>query len=73
MFDGIDKLGPNKEMILGILVTVKGPEPKLATCRVSRSSTTTCPTANKFEDMAGVKVTTQRRGPPRRPPVRKPL
>ena len=43
-FQGIDKLGPDKEIILGILVKVKGPEPKLATCR-SPSLTTTCPTA----------------------------
>ena len=61
MFQGIDKLGPNKEMVLGILVKVKGPEPKLATCRVSVIHDD-LPDGNKFEDMAGVKVTTQRRG-----------
>ncbi len=60
MFDGIDKLGPGKEMILGIVVTVKGPDPKLATCRVSVVHDD-LPDGNKFEDMAGVKVTTQRR------------
>ncbi len=61
MFQGIDKLGPNKEMVLGILVKVRGPEPKLATCRVSVIHDD-LPDGNKFEDMAGVKVTTQRRG-----------
>jgi uncharacterized repeat protein (TIGR01451 family) len=55
----IDKLGPNKEMILGIMVKVDGPEPKLATCRVSVIHDDL---ADKFEDMAGVKVTTARRG-----------
>ena len=48
-------------MILGIVVTVTGPDPKLATCRVSVVHDD-LPDGNKFEDMAGVKVTTQRRG-----------
>lgn len=61
MFDGIDKLGPGKEMILGIVVKVAGPDPKLATCRVSVVHDD-LPDGNKFEDMAGVKVTTPRRG-----------
>jgi uncharacterized repeat protein (TIGR01451 family) len=60
MFDGIDKLGPGKEMILGIVVSVQGPDPKLATCKVSVVHDD-LPDGNKFEDMAGVKVTTQRR------------
>ena len=49
-------------MILGIVATVKGPDPKLATCRVSVIHDD-LPDGNKFEDMAGVKVTTQRRVP----------
>ena len=60
MFDRIDKLGPNKELILGIVVSVTGPEPKLATCKVSVVHDD-LPDGNKFEDMAAVKVTTQRR------------
>jgi uncharacterized repeat protein (TIGR01451 family) len=60
-FVEIDKLGPGKELMLGVLVTVDGPEPKLATCRVSVTHDD-LPDGNKFEDMAGVKVTTQRRG-----------
>jgi uncharacterized repeat protein (TIGR01451 family) len=61
IFQGIDKLAPNKEILLGILVTVTGPEPRLATCRASvvhddmRDD-------DRFESMAGVKVTSQRRG-----------
>jgi uncharacterized repeat protein (TIGR01451 family) len=58
-FSKIDKLGPNKEMVLGILVSVQGPDPKLATCRVSVMHDDL---TDKFEDMAGVKVTTSRRG-----------
>ena len=61
VFQGIDKLGPGKEMILGIVVSVTSPDPKLATCRVSVTHDD-LPDNNKFEDMAGVKVTTQRRG-----------
>ena len=34
LFDQISKLGPGKEMILGILVKVVGDTPKLATCKV---------------------------------------
>ena len=58
-FVQIDKLGPNKEMILGVLVHVTGEDPKLATCRVSVIHDDL---TDKFEDMAGVKVTSQRRG-----------
>jgi uncharacterized repeat protein (TIGR01451 family) len=61
VFQGIDKLGPGKEMILGIVVSVQGSDPKLATCRVSVAHDD-LPDGNKFEDMAGVKVTTPRRG-----------
>jgi len=57
-FAEITKLGPNKEIILGILVRVVGEEPKLATCRVS---VTHDDLTEPFEDMAGVKVTTARR------------
>ncbi len=60
-FVEIDKLGAGKELILGVLVTVEGPEPKLATCRVFVTHDD-LPDDNRFEDMAGVKVTTQRRG-----------
>ena len=42
-------------------MTVTGLEPRLATCRVSVIHDD-LPDNNKFEDMAGVKVTTQRRG-----------
>jgi uncharacterized repeat protein (TIGR01451 family) len=61
VFQGIDKLGPGKEMILGIVASVTGADPKLATCRVSVTHDD-LPDNNKFEDMAGVKVTTPRRG-----------
>ena len=33
-FDQISKLGPGKEMTLGIVVKVVGDAPKLATCKV---------------------------------------
>ncbi len=58
-FVQIDKLGPGKEMLLWVLVQVIGEDPKLATCRVS---VTHDDLTDKFEDMAGVKVTSQRRG-----------
>ena len=57
-FDQIATLGPGKEMLLGILVKVVGEEPKLATCRVTVVHDDL---TEKFEDMAGVKVTTGRR------------
>jgi uncharacterized repeat protein (TIGR01451 family) len=60
-FVEIDKLGAGKELVLGVRVTVDGPDPKLATCRVSVTHDD-LPDNEKFEDMAGVKVTTQRRG-----------
>jgi hypothetical protein len=43
---------------LWVLVKVIGEDPKLATCRVS---VTHDDLTDKFEDMAGVKVTSQRR------------
>jgi uncharacterized repeat protein (TIGR01451 family) len=57
-FGAIDKLGPGKEIVLGILVRVVGDEPRLATCRVF---VTHDDLTEKFEDMAGVKVTSTRR------------
>jgi uncharacterized repeat protein (TIGR01451 family) len=57
-FVQIDKLGPGKELLLWVLVKVIGEDPKLATCRVS---VTHDDLTDKFEDMAGVKVTSQRR------------
>ena len=57
-FDQIATLGPGKEMLLGIVVKVVGEEPKLATCRVTVVHDDL---TEKFEDMAGVKVTTGRR------------
>ena len=57
-FDEINKLGPGKELILGVLVRVVGDEPRLATCRVF---VTHDDLTERFEDMAGVKVTSARR------------
>ena len=57
-FEQITKLGPGKEMVLGVLAKVVGEEPKLATCRVS---VTHDDLSDKFEDMAGVKITTPRK------------
>jgi hypothetical protein len=56
-FDEIPKLGPGKEMVLGILVRAVGEDPKLATCKVSVIHDDL---TDRFEDMAGVKVTTAR-------------
>jgi uncharacterized repeat protein (TIGR01451 family) len=61
-FVRIDKLGPNKEMILGIKVMVTGAEPKQATCRVFVKHDD-LPDGNRFEDMAAIRVTTARRAP----------
>jgi uncharacterized repeat protein (TIGR01451 family) len=55
---GIPTLGPQKEILLGIVVEVTGIEPKLATCRVK---VTHDDLSEPFEDMAGVKVMTSRR------------
>jgi uncharacterized repeat protein (TIGR01451 family) len=57
-FEQINKLGPNKEMVLGILVKVIGEDPRLATCRVFVVHDDL---TEKFEDMAGVKITSTRR------------
>ena len=54
MFEQINKLGPGKEMLLGILVKVVGEQPKLATCKVVIMHDDL---TDKFEDMAGVKIT----------------
>ena len=61
VFDQISKLGPGKEMILGIKVKVTGPAPKLATCKVVLTHDDL---PDNFEDMAAVKVTTDRGAPP---------
>jgi uncharacterized repeat protein (TIGR01451 family) len=57
-FEQINKLGPNKEMVLGILVKVVGENPRTATCRVSVIHDDL---AERFEDMASVKVTSTKR------------
>jgi len=57
-FATLDKLGPAKELILGVPVSVVGEDPKLATCRVF---VTHDDLPDRFEDMAGVKITTMRR------------
>ena len=59
VFQGIDKLGPGKQIDLGIVVSVTSPQPRLATCRVSVIHDD-LPDNNKFEDMAAVKVTSPR-------------
>ena len=58
IFPLIDKLGPGKEMLLGIDVKVVGDEPKLATCRVQVLHDDL---TEPFEDMAGIKVMTSPR------------
>ena len=57
-FTQIKKLGPGKEIVLGILVQVVGDQPKLATCKVVMWHDEL---PDKFEDMATVKVTSGRR------------
>jgi uncharacterized repeat protein (TIGR01451 family) len=57
-FAQIDSLRPAKEIVLGIQVRVVGEDPKLATCRVF---VTHDDLPDRFEDMAGVKVTSSRR------------
>jgi uncharacterized repeat protein (TIGR01451 family) len=59
-FDKIDKLGPGKELILGVLVKAASDTPKLATCRVFLSHDDL---TERLEDMAGVKVTKPRQAP----------
>jgi uncharacterized repeat protein (TIGR01451 family) len=54
----IEKLGPGKELLLAVLVSVVNETPKLATCRVFLSHDDL---TDPLEDMAGVKVTTTRR------------
>jgi RNA polymerase sigma factor (sigma-70 family) len=60
MFQRIDKLGPSKEIVLGVVAKVTGRDPKLATCRASVIHDD-LPDGNAFEDMAGVRVTSPRR------------
>jgi uncharacterized repeat protein (TIGR01451 family) len=62
-FDNIDKLGPGKELILGVQVRVASDTPKLATCRVFLSHDDL---TERLEDMAGVKVTKPRQPAPAR-------
>ncbi len=57
-FGEISKLGPGKEIVLGVVVRVIGEDPKLATCRVF---VTHDDLTERFEDMAGVKITSTRR------------
>lgn len=57
VFSQINKLGPGKEMVLGIRVRAVGDRPSLATCKVAVTyDNQTVP----LEDMAGVKVKTSR-------------
>jgi uncharacterized repeat protein (TIGR01451 family) len=58
VFPLIEKLGPGKEMLLGIDVKVVADAPKLATCRVEVLHDDL---TEKFEDMAGIKVMTSHR------------
>jgi uncharacterized repeat protein (TIGR01451 family) len=58
VFDQISKLGPGKEMTFGIVVKVVGDTPKLATCKVVLTHDDL---SDRFEDMAGVKITNGRR------------
>ena len=54
----IEKLGPGKEMSLGIKVKVTKPQPKIGTCRIFLLHDDL---TEEIEDMAGVKVTESRR------------
>jgi uncharacterized repeat protein (TIGR01451 family) len=58
VFPIIERLGPGKEMIMGIEVKVTAPQPKFGTCRVSLTHDDL---NEPLEDMAGVKVTETRR------------
>jgi uncharacterized repeat protein (TIGR01451 family) len=57
-FPIIERLGPGKEMLLGIKVKVTKPQPKIGTCRVYLLHDDL---SEPLEDMAGVKVTESRR------------
>ena len=50
---GIKRLGPGKDLIMGLEVEVTGADPKVATCKV-RVTHDDLP--DPYEDMAGVKV-----------------
>jgi hypothetical protein len=54
LFPLIERLGPGKEMTLGIKVKVLKPQPKIGTCRVFLLHDDL---TERLEDMAGVKVT----------------
>ena len=60
-FPTIEKIGPNKQIVLQVLVSVTDPEPKQAICRVSVVHDDLAG-GDKFEDMAYVKVTKPGRG-----------
>ncbi|MGP0064997.1 MAG: hypothetical protein ACLQGP_15545 [Isosphaeraceae bacterium] len=51
--NGIKKLGPQQELVMGIVVEVTGADPKVATCKVS---VTHDDLTDPFEDMARIKV-----------------
>ncbi len=61
VFEQIPKLGESKEMLLWVSVKVTGTSPRLATCRVFVLHDDL---TEKFEDMAGVTITTGRRPAP---------
>src|SRR5262249_52869077 len=50
---GIKRLGPGKQLVMGLEVEVKGAEPRVATCRVQVKHDEL---TEGFEDMAAVKV-----------------
>jgi hypothetical protein len=58
IFPLIERLGPGKEMTLGIKVKVTKPQPKIGTCRIFLLHDDL---SEPLEDMAGVKVTESRR------------
>jgi uncharacterized repeat protein (TIGR01451 family) len=51
--NGIKRLGPGKELVMGLEVKAKAAEPKFATCRVTATHDDL---SGNYEDMAGVKV-----------------
>ena len=50
---GIKRLGPGKELVMGLEVKAKAAEPKFATCHVTATHDDL---SGNYEDMAGVKV-----------------
>ncbi len=59
LFPLIERLGPGKEMVLGIKVKVTKSQPKIGTCRVFLQHDDL---TEPLEDMAAVKVTESARG-----------